>query len=456
VLLEDVVTGERFWENERFDSEEIYYYEDFESLSMEVDASGCYRFSIIDEDGTCCFHNHGSFGLYLDRDMIYSSDALVFSGEESSDHESFVFGAGCNENSVVASPNVPTIPSASSANVPTPRPFVPPTPRPVPPPTPRPYIYVPPPTPRPYIYVPPPTPRPVARPTPRPVTMPPVTVSPTNTPTAPKPMYAVVTLQLSTNTWPSGVEIQLQDIVSGEIPWGTQDVESQEMGSSTSLTVDRDACLYLQMVDWAGAGGGSFSLIYDGVLVFSPTNIPGIATKFLGHGCKEMLPLSLYDPASSTFNISLELFTDSFPEENYVYLGPFSPTDPVDAVMQNNFWEYERFDAENRITLTQAVDPSECYRFSIYDSAGNGLSRTHGSFTLTYGDYVVFFASGDDFFKDEATMYLGSRCDSYASYGVSSFSANIPVFGGLNVETETAVPTPDSSSGLGSAVVSIP
>lgn len=82
VTLEDLSTGEVFWEDELFTQPLTEY-----TLTQEIDPTSCYSFVITDAigDGICCLFGIGSF------DLLYDG-VSVFSGGDFGLSASFVFG----------------------------------------------------------------------------------------------------------------------------------------------------------------------------------------------------------------------------------------------------------------------------------------------------------------------------------------------------------------------------
>ena len=108
-------------------------------------------------------------------------------------------------------------------------------------------------------------------------------------------------------------------------------------------------------------------------------------------------------PAVSPVPLTLILATDFFPEETSVSLVNLNTTE--------TFWTSEVFTAEKtEYTLTQEIDPTRCYRFSIYDSIGDGFCALgpilcDGSFQLLLDSDLIF--SGDAF-GESASVTVGS------------------------------------------------
>ena len=89
VLLEDLSSGEIFWEDEQFFNPATEY-----TLTQEIDPTSCYRFLITDAalDGICCIFGRGSF------DLLYDGE-LVFSGGDFGSDASYLVGDAC-ENQI--------------------------------------------------------------------------------------------------------------------------------------------------------------------------------------------------------------------------------------------------------------------------------------------------------------------------------------------------------------------
>lgn len=88
VSLENVQTGELFWNEKIFDEEETEY-----TLRQEIDPSGCYNFAISDVggDGICCLYGFGYFELFVDDVSVFTSDGDFGSGT------SYFVGDSCSD-----------------------------------------------------------------------------------------------------------------------------------------------------------------------------------------------------------------------------------------------------------------------------------------------------------------------------------------------------------------------
>jgi len=82
ITLEDLSTGEVFWEDEQFTQPATEY-----TLTQEIDSASCYSFLITDVagDGICCLFGNGSFDLLYDGVSVFSGGAFGTSA-------TFVFG----------------------------------------------------------------------------------------------------------------------------------------------------------------------------------------------------------------------------------------------------------------------------------------------------------------------------------------------------------------------------
>jgi len=87
VTLEDLNTGEVYWEDEIFLDSDTEY-----TLNQEIDPTGCYSFVITDAvgDAICCDYGEGSF------DLLYDGES-VFSGGDFGSSTSYLVGDSCQD-----------------------------------------------------------------------------------------------------------------------------------------------------------------------------------------------------------------------------------------------------------------------------------------------------------------------------------------------------------------------
>ena len=71
VWLDDLSSGEIFWEDEQFTLQATEY-----TLTQEIDPTSCYSFLITEAagDGLCCFFGRGSFDLLNDGVIVFSGN----------------------------------------------------------------------------------------------------------------------------------------------------------------------------------------------------------------------------------------------------------------------------------------------------------------------------------------------------------------------------------------------
>ena len=71
VSLEDTASGESYWTDEFFRKADTEY-----TLQQKVFPTGCYNFVITDVtgDGICCYAGSGSFNLFFDGFLVFTSD----------------------------------------------------------------------------------------------------------------------------------------------------------------------------------------------------------------------------------------------------------------------------------------------------------------------------------------------------------------------------------------------